>query len=332
TFQDLSDDDLPGATADGDMEDFPQPEETAFLGSASSPDAVAAPPEETGEYAPDEPVMAGPVFLVEGRNRGKSHRLAWVALLLLFGAGLFWAMRAARFQDSAPIPVSEAVAAARSDSEPVALKPDEVSPPSDSATPAAAEAIPSQPEPTPTLAGDKSANEAKDRVAPSQGGQSEALAALEPPAPKRSAITPPSLSTIEPILAAQNNLPADDDGSALENGRPAEPPPAPEQPVKHEPPAPKVIRRSGDVLQNTAIIRARPVYPQAAREAGVKGAVTVEVTIDEGGNVIAARPISGPEPLRGAAVAAARRWKWIPARVDRNRAQVVGTITLNFRD
>ncbi|HET8674810.1 MAG TPA: TonB family protein, partial [Blastocatellia bacterium] len=60
--------------------------------------------------------------------------------------------------------------------------------------------------------------------------------------------------------------------------------------------------------------------------------VTVEVTIDEDGSVIAARPISGPEQLRDAALAAARRWKWVPERVDRNRARVVGTITLSFKD
>jgi periplasmic protein TonB len=102
--------------------------------------------------------------------------------------------------------------------------------------------------------------------------------------------------------------------------------------VKAEAPAPRVIRRSGDVLQNTAIIRPRPIYPKEAREAKIRGSVTVELTIDEEGSVVAARPISGPEQLRGAAVAAARRWKWTPARVDRNRAGVVGTITFVFRD
>ena len=93
-----------------------------------------------------------------------------------------------------------------------------------------------------------------------------------------------------------------------------------------------MIRKSGDVLQNTAIIRPRPIYPKSARASDIKGAVTVEVTIDEDGSVLTARPISGPEQLHGAAVAAARQWKWVPERVDRGRARVMGTITFNFRD
>jgi protein TonB len=92
-----------------------------------------------------------------------------------------------------------------------------------------------------------------------------------------------------------------------------------------------MIRRSGDVLQNSAISRIRPIYPEAARSAHVKGPVTVEVTVDEEGNVIAARAISGPDLLKDAAVTAARGWKWMPTRMDRARVKVVGTITLNFQ-
>jgi len=42
----------------------------------------------------------------------------------------------------------------------------------------------------------------------------------------------------------------------------------------------------------------------------VSGAVVVEVTVDEQGNVISARAISGPPLLRDAAVDAARGWKF----------------------
>jgi protein TonB len=84
------------------------------------------------------------------------------------------------------------------------------------------------------------------------------------------------------------------------------------------------------VLQNTAAVRPQPVYPKAARDADIKGNVTVEVVINEEGSVISARAISGPDELREPAVAAARRWKWMPTRVDRDRARVIGTITFRF--
>jgi protein TonB len=103
----------------------------------------------------------------------------------------------------------------------------------------------------------------------------------------------------------------------------------PQKPVKFEPRA-TIIRKSGDVLQNTAAVRPQPVYPKAARDADIKGNVTVEVVINEEGSVISARAISGPDQLREAAVAAARRWKWMPTRVDRDRARVIGTITFRF--
>src|SRR5258706_9392276 len=66
---------------------------------------------------------------------------------------------------------------------------------------------------------------------------------------------------------------------------------------------PKIIRKSGGVLEGSAIKRVKPVYPADAK---ITGTVVVEVTIDESGNVILARTLSGHPLLMGPALAAAR--------------------------
>jgi TonB family protein len=144
-------------------------------------------------------------------------------------------------------------------------------------------------------------------------------------------LVPPVGSTVPSAVHIESSAPRMTDRVELSNAQAAEPPPATQAPNRAEPPVPRMVRRSGDVLQNSAISRVRPIYPEAARSAHVAGPVTVEVTVDEEGNVIAARAISGPDPLKEAAVDAARGWKWMPTRIDRTRVKVVGTITLNFQ-
>ena len=93
---------------------------------------------------------------------------------------------------------------------------------------------------------------------------------------------------------------------------------------------PKVIRKSGGVLQNDALKRVEPVYPPLARAAAVSGPVVVELTIDEEGNVIAAKVISGHPLLKDSALAAAKGWKFKPAKLSGNPVKVIGQITFNF--
>jgi len=55
-----------------------------------------------------------------------------------------------------------------------------------------------------------------------------------------------------------------------------------------------------------------PEYPEAARAQNVQGNVDLLVTVDPNGNVLNAEPLTGPELLRSAAVAHARKWKFPP--------------------
>jgi TonB family protein len=127
-------------------------------------------------------------------------------------------------------------------------------------------------------------------------------------------------------------------------GEPEAPPPAeqpqrelpPDAPQRERPgdapqPPPKPQRVSGGVLAGKAIERPQPVYPQTARAARIEGSVVVEVTVDEEGNVILARAVSGHPLLRDAAVQSARRWKFTPTTLSGVPVKVVGTISFNFK-
>jgi TonB family protein len=91
-----------------------------------------------------------------------------------------------------------------------------------------------------------------------------------------------------------------------------------------------LVRKSGGVLAGSVIRRAEPIYPPLAKAARVSGAVVVEATVDEEGDVISARPLSGHPLLKESAAAAARGWKFTPTTLQGTPVKVVGTITFNF--
>jgi TonB family protein len=86
----------------------------------------------------------------------------------------------------------------------------------------------------------------------------------------------------------------------------------------------------GGVLQGEAIKRVEPQYPLTAKSNLVSGTVVVEVTVDEEGNVIDARTLSGHNLLQDAAKTAARGWKFKPTLLSGLPVKVIGTISFNF--
>lgn len=87
---------------------------------------------------------------------------------------------------------------------------------------------------------------------------------------------------------------------------------------------------NGGVLNGKASSLPAPEYPLIARQAHAEGQVNVEVLIDEGGNVIAARSVSGHPLLQSAAVTAARRATFTPTRLAGEGVKVRGILTYNF--
>lgn len=100
------------------------------------------------------------------------------------------------------------------------------------------------------------------------------------------------------------------------------------QPANNSKTVPKVI--SGGVLNGKAISLPKPPYPPAARAVRASGNVTVQVTVDERGNVISATAVSGHPLLRAAAANAARGAKFSPTLLSGQPVKVTGVVTYNF--
>jgi TonB family protein len=87
---------------------------------------------------------------------------------------------------------------------------------------------------------------------------------------------------------------------------------------------------SGGVMNGKAIMLPRPEYPASARAAKASGTVTVEITIDEEGNVVSARSVSGHPLLQSAAVTAARQARFSPTKFSGQPVKVNGVLVYNF--
>jgi TonB family protein len=86
----------------------------------------------------------------------------------------------------------------------------------------------------------------------------------------------------------------------------------------------------GGVLNGRARSLPLPAYPEIARAARASGAVTVQITVDGQGNVVAARAVSGHPLLQGAAVTAARQAKFAPTHLQGQPVYVNGQLVYNF--
>ncbi|HKU75254.1 MAG TPA: energy transducer TonB [Pyrinomonadaceae bacterium] len=86
----------------------------------------------------------------------------------------------------------------------------------------------------------------------------------------------------------------------------------------------------GGVLNGKALSLPQPAYPALARAAHVSGTVTVQVLIDEQGNVSSAHAIDGHPLLQSVCVAAARAAKFSPTLLEGEPVRVTGVIKYNF--
>ena len=86
----------------------------------------------------------------------------------------------------------------------------------------------------------------------------------------------------------------------------------------------------GARLSGQKLYAPEPAYPAIAKAAGAEGTVTVRVTVDEEGNVVAAAAVSGHPLLQSAAVDAARESKFKPTVIDGKPVKVSGVISYVF--
>ncbi|SRR6266536_1151274 len=87
---------------------------------------------------------------------------------------------------------------------------------------------------------------------------------------------------------------------------------------------------SGGVLNGKAITLPKPAYPPIARQVKASGTVDVKVLVDEKGNVVSARAVSGHPLLQAVSVGAARQAKFAPTRLAGKPVKVSGVITYSF--
>lgn len=87
---------------------------------------------------------------------------------------------------------------------------------------------------------------------------------------------------------------------------------------------------NGGVLNGKAITLPKPQYPEIARQAKASGSVTVNIMIDEEGNVISAESVSGHPLLRSSAVEAARQARFSPTKLSGQPVKVSGVLVYQF--
>jgi TonB family protein len=90
------------------------------------------------------------------------------------------------------------------------------------------------------------------------------------------------------------------------------------------------VHVGGQVKEPQVISHVAPVYPLAAKEAGIYGDVVLQTTIDQKGNVVNAKIISGPVMLRQPALDALKRWRYAPSTLNGQPISVAMSVTIKF--
>lgn len=93
---------------------------------------------------------------------------------------------------------------------------------------------------------------------------------------------------------------------------------------------PSVVKIAEDVMRKAAIDLPQAEYPAGALLAQASGRVEVQLLVDEKGLVTNARATSGNSLLASAAEAAARKARFLPARLSADATTVFGVITYDF--
>ena len=91
-----------------------------------------------------------------------------------------------------------------------------------------------------------------------------------------------------------------------------------------------VYRVGGDVKPPRELLRVAPVYSPIARTAHVEGTVMIDAIIDENGNVVHARAVSGPGLLMASALEAVMKWKYEPTVLDGTPVPIEMQVQVNF--
>ncbi len=90
------------------------------------------------------------------------------------------------------------------------------------------------------------------------------------------------------------------------------------------------LRIGENDLQSKLIRKVHPAYPEEAREAGVTGQVTLDITVNEKGEVTDVKVLDGHPLLIDSSMEAVRQYKVSPTLLNGASTQVIATVTVNY--
>ncbi len=97
------------------------------------------------------------------------------------------------------------------------------------------------------------------------------------------------------------------------------------------PGAPKRVRIGGQVAQANLIFKKQPVYPAAAKAAGVQGTVELETVISREGVPLEIRVVRSPsDDLSESSLEAVRQWRYRPTLLNGNPIEIVTDVIVNY--
>jgi TonB family protein len=90
---------------------------------------------------------------------------------------------------------------------------------------------------------------------------------------------------------------------------------------------PPVRLTSADIRPTKTV---KPLYPEAARKAGIDGVVVLEVVVAKDGSVESTRALNGPRQLVPSASEAVKQWKWEPFLLNEKPVRVATRVSVSF--
>jgi len=94
---------------------------------------------------------------------------------------------------------------------------------------------------------------------------------------------------------------------------------------------PSASGRSERVVIGTLKSHSDPFYPVEARKQRIEGSVKLRARVGRTGQILGVTPVSGPDLLTSAAVAAVREWRYEPTFVEGDPVETMADITIVFR-
>jgi len=94
---------------------------------------------------------------------------------------------------------------------------------------------------------------------------------------------------------------------------------------------PSTSGRSERVVIGTLKSHSDPFYPVEARKQRIEGSVKLRARVGRTGQILSVTPVSGPDLLTSASVAAVREWRYDPTFVESDPVETMADITIVFR-